>query len=85
MADSTVNYGWPYPQGGDKVAVHSDVANVAKAADATMLQTEVRVAAAETGLLSLGSRLGTAEASIQDLQAAQLTVTYLGDGVYEIA
>ena len=34
MADSTINYGFPYPTGGDKVAVHSDIENVAKAVDA---------------------------------------------------
>lgn len=63
MADYTVNYAWPYPTGGDSVAVHSDIEKLAKAADAT----------AKT----MGS-------DIADLQASEVSVTYLGDGVYEI-
>lgn len=43
MADSTVNYGWPFPEGADQVAVHSDIAKVAKAADATVRTTNARV------------------------------------------
>ena len=34
MADSTINYGFPFPEGGDRVAVHTDVANLAKSVDA---------------------------------------------------
>lgn len=36
MPDSTVNYAFPYPVGGDRVAVHSDVENLAKSADARL-------------------------------------------------
>lgn len=43
MADSTINYGFPYPTGGDKVAVHSDIEKVAKAVDAQALQTSLAV------------------------------------------
>lgn len=43
MADSTVNYGIPFPDGGDAVAVHADIAKVAKAVDAQELQTNLRV------------------------------------------
>lgn len=43
MADSTVNYAIPFPDGGDAVAVHSDIAKVAKAVDAAELQTNIRV------------------------------------------
>lgn len=50
MADSTINYGFPYPEGGDKVAVHSDVAKVAKAADAEALQTNIRIDDAEAAI-----------------------------------
>src|SRR5699024_4492358 len=34
MADNTINYGFPFPEGGDQVAVHSDLANLAKSVDA---------------------------------------------------
>src|SRR5699024_7343739 len=43
MADTTINYGFPFPEGGDRVAVHSDVENLAKAVDARELQTNLRV------------------------------------------
>lgn len=43
MADSTINYGFPYPQGADRVAVHTDVENLAKSVDAAALQTNLRV------------------------------------------
>lgn len=36
MADSTINYGFPYPTGGDRVAVHSDIEKVAAAVDARL-------------------------------------------------
>lgn len=47
MADSTVNYGFPYPEGADRVAVHSDVANLAKSVDARALVTNARIDDAE--------------------------------------
>lgn len=34
MADSTINYGLPFPEGGDQVAVHSDIEKLAKGVDA---------------------------------------------------
>lgn len=34
MTGSTINYGHPYPEGGDKVAVHSDIEKLAKSVDA---------------------------------------------------
>lgn len=40
MADNTINYGFPYPQGGDRVAVHTDVENLAKAVDALVQRVE---------------------------------------------
>src|SRR5690606_10254241 len=43
MPDSTVNYAFPYPVGGDRVAVHSDVEKLAKAVDAKSRSTEDRV------------------------------------------
>lgn len=53
MADSTVNYAWPFPTGGDKVAVSADIAKVAQAVDATMLQTASRVTGAESRVAAL--------------------------------
>ena len=50
MADSTVNYGFPYPTGGDAVAVHSDIEKVAKAVDAVELQTNLRIDQVNTAL-----------------------------------
>lgn len=53
MADSTVNYGFPYPTGGDKVAVHSDIAKLAVAADARDKSVDVRVTEAEAKVAAL--------------------------------
>lgn len=53
MADSTINYGFPYPTGGDKVAVHSDIEKVAKAVDAQALQAGLRVGSVETKVAAL--------------------------------
>lgn len=50
MADTTINYGFPFPEGGDRVAVHSDVANLAKSVDAQALATGSRIDAAEQGI-----------------------------------
>lgn len=43
MTDHTANFAWPFPEGGDKVAVHSDIEKLAKGVDATLLQTDLRV------------------------------------------
>lgn len=51
MADSTLNYGLPYPDGGDAVAVHSDIAKVAVAADAAVNRTAWNRGAATGGSL----------------------------------
>lgn len=77
MADSTINYGFPYPTGGDRVAVHSDIEKVAKAADATVKTVEGDVG-------NLAGRVATTEADIADIRANPVAVTYVGDGVYEI-
>lgn len=45
---STVNYAFPYPEGGDAVAVHSDIQKLAVAVDAKALQTNDRVDGAYT-------------------------------------
>lgn len=50
MADSTINYGLPFPTGGDAVVVHSDVEKLAKSVDATALQTNLRVDQAFTDI-----------------------------------
>lgn len=50
MADSTINYGIPYPTGGDAVVVHTDVEKLAKSVDATALQTNLRVDQAFTDI-----------------------------------
>lgn len=50
MADSTINYGWPYPTGTDGVVVHTDIEKLGKAADATVLQTNVRIDQVNTAL-----------------------------------
>lgn len=34
MTGSTINFGHPYPEGGDRVAVHSDIERLAKSVDA---------------------------------------------------
>ena len=47
MADNTINYGFPYPTGGDRVAVHSDVERLAKSVDARALVTNSRIDDAE--------------------------------------
>lgn len=78
MADSTINYGFPYPTGGDRVAVHSDIENVAKAVDATELQTNLRVDAA----------LAAADAARFDLTGTTLEsssdLDTLPNGVYSV-
>lgn len=43
MPDSTVNYAFPYPVGGDRVAVHSDVERLAKSVDAREFVTNARI------------------------------------------
>lgn len=43
MADTTINYGIPYPQGGDAVVVHSDVEKVAKSIDVTLGGLNARI------------------------------------------
>lgn len=43
MADSTVNYGWPYPEGTDNVVVHTDIKKLATNVDASLFQTNLRV------------------------------------------
>ena len=64
MADNTINYGFPYPQGGDRVAVHTDVENLAKSVDAAALQTNLRIDTAESDIIdarfSKGSLYGGA-------------------------
>lgn len=50
MADSTVNYGLPYPTGGDSVVVHSDIERLAKSTDAAALQTNLRIDQTNTAL-----------------------------------
>lgn len=51
MADNTINYGFPYPTGGDRVAVHSDIEKVAVAADAAVNRTAWNRGAATGGSL----------------------------------
>lgn len=51
MADSTINYGFPYPTGGDRVAVHSDIAKAAVAVDAAVNRTAWNRGAATGGSL----------------------------------
>lgn len=53
MADSTVNYGFPYPTGGDRVAVHSDIEKLAVAADARDKSLDTRVSTTESKVASL--------------------------------
>lgn len=74
MADSTVNYGFPYPTGGDKVAVHSDIEKVAKAVDARALQTTVLAESAIPYRGNLDEQTGT----LATLPAGRYSVRYTG-------
>ena len=74
MADSTINYGFPYPQGGDRVAVHTDVENLAKSVDAAALQTNLRVDSAIPYRGNLDEQTGT----LATLPAGRYTVRYVG-------
>lgn len=40
MADSTINYGFPFPDGGDKVLTHQDIEKLAKAVDARVASVD---------------------------------------------
>ena len=40
MADSTINYGFPFPDGGDKVLTHQDIEKLAKAVDARVANVD---------------------------------------------
>lgn len=55
MADSTINYGFPYPTGGDGVAVHSDIEKVAKAVDARVASVDGAKKDREPVMLGLSS------------------------------
>lgn len=55
MADNTINYGFPYPQGGDRVAVHSDIEKVAKAVDARVASVDGAKKDREPVMLGLSS------------------------------
>ena len=74
MADSTVNYGFPYPQGGDRVAVHTDVENLAKSVDAAALQTNLRVDSAIPYRGNLDEQTGT----LATLEQGRYLVRYVG-------
>ena len=74
MADNTINYGFPYPQGGDRVAVHTDVENLAKSVDAAALQTNLRVDSAIPYRGNLDEQTGT----LATLPAGRYTVRYVG-------
>lgn len=86
MADNTINYGFPFPEGGDRVAVHSDVANLAKAVDAHARVTGSRIDAAEQGIedarfdrtatpLSESADLGSIENGIYSVRSGTLAET----------
>lgn len=68
MADTTINYGIPYPQGGDAVAVHSDVEKLAVATDAAVERVAWRRGEATGGSLDL---LTEGSYSIPSAPAAQ--------------
>ena len=74
MADTTINYGFPYPQGGDRVAVHTDVENLAKSVDAAALQTNLRVDSAIPYRGNLDEQTGT----LATLPAGRYSVRYIG-------
>lgn len=78
MADTTINYGFPYPTGGDRVAVHSDIEKVAKAVDATELQTNLRIDAAEAAIEDV--RWNFADSAL----GASDALDALGSGVYSV-
>src|SRR5690606_7569589 len=74
MADNTINYGFPYPQGGDRVAVHTDVENLAKSVDAQALQTNLRVDSAIPFRGNLDEQTGT----LATLPAGRYAIRYIG-------
>lgn len=73
-----------YPEGGDAVAVHTDVRALALGVDAELAQRPSRselTAALDAAVAPLASTQYVDDA----VEAATATVTYVGDGVYEIA
>lgn len=72
MADNTLNYGFPYPQGTDQVVVHSDVEKLAKAVDAQALQTSIRVDSAVPYRGNLDEQSGT----LATLPVGRYTIRY---------
>lgn len=53
MTGSTVNYGFPFPEGGDPVVTHTDIKRLADAADARDRVLDSRVDAAESRVSAL--------------------------------
>lgn len=78
MADSTVNYGWPYPEGTDNVVVHTDIKKLATNVDASLYQTNVRIDGA----------YAAAEAAVFDHSATPLgssdNLDTIDNGVYAV-
>lgn len=76
MAGSTVNYGWPFPTGGDAVVVHTDIKNLAAGADASVLQTNARITEARADVAALRDEVA-ALAGLEPGEVSDATVAGL--------